>query len=80
MPATQVAQWIYGHAWWVLGIPVSIVLNALARSAALRIRTSTRFRCDKAEDQGLKELGVPAGERRKLALDRVERDPNRHPP
>jgi hypothetical protein len=81
LSATQFAEWINGHVWWVLGIPVSIVLNALARAVAQRIRTFTRIRCDKAEDQGLKELGVPAQERRRLTIARAERDLNlRDPP
>lgn len=71
---TQVAEWIYRHVWLVLGIPVSIVLNAPARAAAKRIRTSSTIRCGRAVDQWLREMGVPARERRRLAIARVERD------
>ena len=70
----QIGQWIYEHLWLALGFPVSIVLSALARAAAERIRTSTTIRCGKAEHQWLKDLGVPAGERRKRAIDRIDRD------
>jgi hypothetical protein len=74
---TQVAQAIFGHLWLALGalgIPVSIVLNAMARAVAERIRTSTSIACGNAEDQWLKDLGVSAADRCKRAIERLDRD------
>jgi len=76
----QVAQVIFAHLWLALGVPVSIVLNALARATAKRISTDATISSGRAEDQWLKELGVPASERRRLAIARVERNIGARPP
>ena len=74
LSGTEVALAIGEHTWpLALGIPASIVLTALARAAAERIRTSTTICCGKAEDRWLKEMGVPARERRRRAVRRIDR-------
>jgi vacuolar-type H+-ATPase subunit H len=60
--------------WLALWYPVAIVLNALARSQAEKIRTSTTIACIKAEDELLKSLRFSATERRKRAIERLDRD------
>jgi hypothetical protein len=64
---TEVAQWLIEHPW-LASVPTGIwYLPRIARTVASVIRGEIR-------DRWLRAKGVPASERRKLAVDAVRRD------
>jgi hypothetical protein len=64
--AAQIAQWIYDN-WWAAPLPPGIWFLQRTRIARTIVRGEVR-------DRWLRAKGVPAADRRKLAVDALRLD------